>query len=195
MTPRPAAARAASWPVAAGWGAGLIQLSLGAGAITGAQGGAALTAAGVALVILGGANLGWGAATLACGRLVVPRASVVGSLAGLVVLATALAIAPARMPVIAVAAASALLVTAGIGGARATRESAVASLSRSADCAVEGSADAAPGGRDRVALRGLIVSAALVAALVTPVLSATDAGRLAPDHGGHDLVFEDGHTH
>ena len=51
-----------SWAAIAAWGGGLIQLALGAGAITGVGGGLALQAVGILLTVLGAAALGWGAA-------------------------------------------------------------------------------------------------------------------------------------
>jgi hypothetical protein len=44
-------------------------------------------------------------------------------------------------------------------------------------------------------LAGLFISAVLVAAIVTPALGATEAGRLAPDHSGHGIVLDGGHGH
>ena len=63
---------------------GSIQLALGAGAITAAGGGPAIRVAGIPLVVIGASGLAWGAVTLARGRIVVPRASIAGTLVGIV---------------------------------------------------------------------------------------------------------------
>ncbi len=152
---------ARSWPALTAWGAGLIQLALGAGALTGAQGGAVPITAGIALAGLGAAGFAWGGTALARGRLVVPRAGVVGVLTGLVALAAALGTDPEHVSVAAVAAASALLIATGIGCALTLRRA------------------GRPGSRMRVL--GLVVSAVVVAALVTPALAASEAARLAGD--------------
>src|SRR4051794_25917789 len=76
-------ADAPSWPAVAALGGGLVQLALGAGAITAAEGGLAIRVVGILLALIGAAAIGWGAATLARGRLVVPRVSIAGSLAGI----------------------------------------------------------------------------------------------------------------
>ena len=72
-------------------------------------GGGAARGAGAVLVIIGVGALGWGAATLARGRILAPRAGVAGALAAFVVAVAALAIDPARTSVAAVGAASVLL--------------------------------------------------------------------------------------
>lgn len=166
---------ATSWPALTAWGAGLIQLALGAGALTGAQGGVVLHSAGIALVGFGAAGFAWGGATLARGRLVVPRAGVVGVLAGIVALAAALGAGPARISPLAVAVASALLLATGLACARAVR------LHRS------GRVDAAP---PRMLV--LLASAVLVAAVVTPALAATESGQLLGD-GRSPVVLEHHH--
>lgn len=160
-----------SWAAVAGWGAGLIELALGAGALTG---GRAVRGAGTALVALGAAGLAWGAATLVRGRIVAPRTGIVGTLAGIAAGIAALAADPARMSVLAIAAGSALLVGAGLACATRLRDR-------------DGWTDAAS-----PRLWTLVVAAFVVAALVTPALGATEAGRLAPDHGTHGVV-EPGH--
>ena len=166
----PAALRGAapSWAAVAAWGAGLVQLALGAGAVT--QEGAA-RGAGIALVVLGASALAWGAVTLARGRIVVPRAGVAVSLAGVAAAVAALAADPVRVSVAAVAAASILLLTIALACATRLR-------SRGGSAA-----DASP---PRV--WAIIVAAVVVAALATPALAATDAGRSAKPHGEHGIV-------
>ncbi|WP_375385118.1 hypothetical protein [uncultured Microbacterium sp.] len=166
--------RTSSWPAVAGWGAALLQLALGAGALTGA-GGVWLGVAGATLAILGAGGLVWGAATLARGRIVVPRVGVAGALGGIAAATVVLMLDPLRTSVVAVAAASALLIAAGIGCGIAVRRG--------------------PAGRaTRTGVLGLLVAAVLVAGVVTPALGATEAGRLAPSHTGHDLIFDE-HQH
>ncbi|MFH8248747.1 hypothetical protein ACH3VR_00080 [Microbacterium sp. B2969] len=157
----------AAWGAIAAWGAGLIHLALGAGAVT-----AGHSPAGMPLVALGAAALAWGAAALARGRVVIPRAAVGGVLLALIAGAVALGLDPARISVVAVAAASALLVVVGIGCGLALR------------------------GREagRPGIPVIILAAVIVAAIATPTLAATEAGRFAPDHGSHGIVVT-GHTH
>lgn len=157
---------ATSWPALTAWGAGLIQIALGAGATMEAQGGAVLFSAGIASIGLGAAGFAWGGTALARGRLVVPRAGVVGVLLGMAAMAVALTADPARFSVMAVAAASALLVATGIGCARASR--------RVREAATDASG--------RLRLTGLLVSAAVVAAVVTPALAATEASQLRDEN-------------
>jgi hypothetical protein len=159
---------AVSWAAVAAWGAGLIELAIGAGAVP--QGGAA-RGAGVVLLALGAAGLVWGAVTLARGRIVVPRTGVAAALAGIAAATVAVASDPVRTSVLAVAAAAALLVTIALACASVLRRRA------------RKATDAAP---PRV--WGILVAAVLVAGLVTPALGATEAGRNATGHGGHELV-------
>lgn len=163
-------ASAAAWPAVAAWGAGLVHLALGAGAVT-ARGGAQF--AGLPLIALGAAFLVWGAVVLARGRLVAPRTTVAGVLAGLAAGALALAADPVRTSVAAVAAASVLLIAVGFGCGRALR-------------AGRGTDAASP------RLAGLLVAAIVVAGIVTPALAATEAGRHAHDHGE---IVEPAHSH
>lgn len=157
-----------AWAAVAAWGAGLIGLAIGAGALP--QGGAA-RGAGIALLALGAGGLVWGAATLARGRIVVPRAGVAGALAGIAAATVAVAVDPVRTSVLAAAAATALLVTVALSCAGVLR-------ARS-----RGKADAAP---PRV--WAILAAAVIVAGVVTPALGATEAGRNATFHGGHELV-------
>lgn len=165
-----------SWHAPAAWGAGLIEIALGAGTIIATSGGAATRAVGFLLLTFGVAALVWGALSLHRGRLIAPRLVVAGALAGVLLSAVALALDPVRISVFAVAAASVLLVAVALA--------AVAALRRRRT----GRADA---GSPRIV--ELIVAAVIVAALVTPALSATEAGQLAPDHGEHGVMVDPGH--
>jgi hypothetical protein len=170
-------AGAPSWTAIAAWGGGLIQLALGAGLIT-AEGDPAIRVAGILLAVIGAVAIGWGAATLARGRTVVPRLGVAGSLAGICMTAVALSLDPARVSVVAVAVTVVLLVAVALGCAlglrRATRR----------DLSLRGPQAARPH------LLGLIVGAVVVAGLVTPALAATEAGQHAVPHGE---MVEPGH--
>ena len=171
------AANTAAWSAPAAWGAALIQLALGAGSLSaGALTAGAFT--GAPLVILGTAGIAWGAVTLARGRLVAPRAGVAGALAGIVSGAAALAADPARTSIVAVAAASALLVVVGLACAGTLRR-------RPGRRATH---------RPTTRLAPLIASAVVVAAIATPALAATEAGRIAPDHSTHGTVVDE-HRH
>lgn len=152
-----------AWAAVAAWGAGLMEFALGAGAMTDGAG----RGAGVILIVLGAASLVWGTMTLVRGRLVVPRTGVAGALTGIGVVVAAFSLDPARTSIAAVGAAVVLLIAVGVAAARQMR--------RPADAA-------AP----RIAV--LMIAAIVVAGLVTPALGATEAGRLAPDHGSHGVV-------
>lgn len=151
----------------AAWGAGLIELALGAGALT--NGGAA-RGAGAVLVALGAAALVWGAATLVRGRIIVPRTGVAASLAGLAAAVAALAADPVRTSLAAIGALAVLLLATALACASRVRRRG-------------GRADAAP---PRV--WAILAASAVVAALVTPALAATDAGRSAVPHGRHGIT-------
>jgi len=163
-----------SWPPLAAWGAGLIQLALGAGILTGTD--AAPRAAGILLVVVGAASLGWGALRLA-GRSL-DRTGLGVALTGVLATGTALIVDPVRTSVAAVAVAIALdaLVGALIGRSRRPRTR------------------RAPSPRAVVAgvppFIGFFVAAIAGAGVVTRALASTEAGRLAPDHGSHGTFVE-----
>lgn len=165
------------WPAIAAWGGGLVQLALGAGAMMTAEGGPAIRWAGLLLVAFGAAAIGWGAATLARGRMVVPRLSIAGSLAGIFAAAAALILDPARVSVFAVAAGVALSMAVALGAAINLRR---------------GSAPSSRPDAGRRRLAGLVVAAVVVAGIVTPALAATSAGQQAVPHGD---LFAPGHAH
>jgi len=168
-------ASAVLWPAVTAWGAGLVQIALGAGAVTGST----VQPAGLPLIALGLLALAWGATALARGRVIAPRAGVAGALAGLIAGALALAADPARTSILAVAAASVLVVAVAIGCGRALR-------------ATQRTTASAP---PKPRLAGFFVAAVVVAAVITPALGATEAGRLAPDHSVHGGVIEEPHHH
>ncbi|WP_404434547.1 hypothetical protein LG299_07830 [Microbacterium lacus] len=155
-----------AWAAVTAWGAGLLELALGAGAFGGA-GGNTVRVLGITLVMLGAAGLVWGAATLTRGRLIVPRVGVSGALLGIVLTVLTVAADPARVSVLTAAAASVLLIVTALACARQSRKR----------------ADAAP---PRIAV--LLVAGVLVSAVVTPALSASEAGQHAVPHGEHTFV-------
>ena len=169
-------ADAPSWPAIAAWGSGLIQLALGAGAITADGGGPAIRVAGILLVVIGAAAIGWGAVTLARGRIVVPRLSIGGSLAGILAATAAMALDPIRVSVFAVAASIVLSIAVALGCALTLRRARRAHTAKP---------DA--GARRLIAL---MVAAVLVAGVATPALAATEAGQHAVPHGE---MVEPGH--
>lgn len=169
-----------SWPALAAWGGGLVQLALGAGAITGAGEGSAVRVAGVLLTVVGAVAIGWGVVTLARGRIVVPRLGIAGSLAGISAGVAAMTLDPTRISVFAVAAATALLVAVALSCALELRRASRPSSIRTRDAA-------------RPRLIGLLIGALLVAGVVTPALASTEAGRHAVPHGEHSELVEPGH--
>lgn len=173
-------ATVAAWPSIAAWSGGLILLALGAGALTAAEGGATIRSIGVALAAAGAVAIGWGTANLILGRALAPRIGVAGAMASAAIAVAAFALDPGRMGILAVAPAVGLLLLAGIA------------------CALELRAPrsgARHGGNPRRArLAEIIIGAVLAAAVVTPALSAVEAGYLAP--AGGDVVIPDvGHQH
>lgn len=177
---------APSWPAFAAWGGGLIQIALGAGAITGEGASVAARAAGFLLLTLGLAALGWGLATLVRGHIVVPRTSAAGAVVGIVLAATQLGLDPSRTSIFAVAVASLLLLAVALRSVREIRRANGRTTTAETDAA-------APRETPNANVLGIVVGALLVAALVTPALAATEAGQLAPDHGDHGMIMEPGH--
>ncbi|GAA1960554.1 hypothetical protein GCM10009776_24000 [Microbacterium deminutum] len=175
MDAAPSRSSAPSWAAVSAWGAGLLEIALGAGMMT--EAGGAARGAGAVLIIIGAGAIGWGAAMLARGRVIAPRASMAGALAGLIAAVVALGIDPVRTSVAAVGAASALLVAVALACGWVVRRQRRGTV-RTA----------------QPRLSALLVAAVIVAAVVTPALGATEAGRLAPDHSGHGLVVP-GHQH
>lgn len=196
------AAMTRSWPMLGALGAGLVLTALAAGA-----GGAPQ----VVLAGLGIAGLGWAALSLRAGRIVAPGTvlavsagalAIVGWLvaAGAMTDVAGLPLAAASVFVVAVALSAAFELrrrrgadaephprpryrrspspSAPVPGARPRADAAASTIPPTpvrTRTAVEG----------RMSLLGLVGGAALVAALATPALAATEAGRLALPHGEH----------
>ena len=173
-----------SWPSLAATGAGLIQLAIAAGVVTGAGGESRAAGPGVlaaVLLVLGPAALGWAALVLVRGRIVAARLAMLGSVAGIIALTGMLMVEPDRTSILAVGVAVAFLVVTGAACALHTRREA-----RSSDrSGVPHTA--------RASAIGVLVGAAAVAALVTPALASTEAGQLAPSHSDHMVVPGHGH--
>jgi hypothetical protein len=172
-----------SWPSLAAAGAGLIQLAIAAGVVTGAGGESRAVGPGVlaaVLLVLGPAALGWAAFVLVRGRIVAPRLGMLGSVAAIIALTGMLMVEPDRTSILAVGVAVAFLMVTGAACALQTRRAARAS----------GTAPRTA----RVSAIGVLVGAAAVAALVTPALASTEAGQLAPSHSEH-MVVPGGHGH
>ncbi len=168
---RPHGSRLVSIAAVAAWGAGLILLALGAGTVTARSSAAAV---GIVLMVLGVSGIAGGALALARGRIVVPRAGVLAALAMLLTGTAALAIDPARVSVAALAAASVLAVVYAVVCAVAMR--------------------ARTPRRDAASLLTLLIAGVVVAAIVTPALSATEAALLAP-RDGQPAIMVDPHRH
>ncbi|MCM3696960.1 hypothetical protein [Microbacterium oleivorans] len=172
-----------SWPALAAWGAGLLHLGLGAGAIVkGAD--AADRGIGVLLASIGAGTVAWGVVALLRGRVVAPRAGVGVSLAGLVAVTVLLVVGPPQTSIYPVVVSAGLGLAVGVVSAVTLRR---AERSRSSRAAARTAA--------RTSVGGLIVGAFLLAGLVTPALAATPIGSDAPGaevnevfmpgHGGH----------
>ncbi|MGF6822195.1 hypothetical protein M2317_001099 [Microbacterium sp. ZKA21] len=178
--PAPSSRSAAAWPSIAAWSGGLILLALGAGALTAAEGGPAIRSMGAALVAAGAAAIGWGAASLILRRTLAPRSGIAGAMASAAIAVAAFVLDPARMGILAIAPAVAMLLVVGVA------------------CALELRAVRSRSGRGGNAERGrlaeIIVGAVLAAAIVTPALSAVEAGYLAPA-GGTVVIPDTGHHH
>ncbi|WP_160132989.1 hypothetical protein [Microbacterium sp. SLBN-146] len=151
-----------AWAAVAAWGAGLLACALGASAAT--HGDIILA---VPLLVIAAAALAWGAAALVRGSLPAPRTAIAAAIGGVVAVVAALLADPARTSVAASALACALLLSVALGCGRRLRME----------------KDAAP-----PRLSVLLIAAVVVAGAVTPALGATEAGRLAPDHGSHGII-------
>lgn len=167
-----------SWPSVSAWGAGLITAALGAGAITRPDSGAVASGLGIGMVALGLASLAWGAAVLSAGRLVTPRLALTGVLVALTAATALLFAMPAHTSILAVAAASLLLVVVGATAATHLRR-----LRH----------DPTPRSAQPMSVVGLLVAAAVIAVVVTPALGATQNAVLLRDDGTVPVITHEGH--
>lgn len=185
-----------SWPALAAWGAGLLGLGLGAGAVTQAVDPAS-RGVGVLLVLVGAATLAWGVAALATGRIVLPRLTTAGSLIAIAAAVSALALDPQSVSALAVGSIVLLTLVVGIAAATTVRRASRTDSDSVVDAAGEASttepviARAASAGREqrRTSMVGLIAGAVIVAGLVTPSLGSTVVGSDAPSHSDHEFVL------
>jgi hypothetical protein len=171
-----------SWPMLAALGAGLVLLALAAGA-----GGVTQPA----LAVLGIAALGWGVLALRAGRVLAPSVVLgvaAASLVGTGAAVTSGAAAMTDVPPAALAAASVFTVVVALAAGFTLRR-------RRQDPARRTRRDRSSRVRpDLGSLLGLVAGAALVAALATPALAATEAGEQAVPHGTHQPELPaDGH--
>ena len=170
-----------AWTTVASWGGGLIQFAIGAGMITGTSTLAA-RGYGLVLVVTAGAALLWAALHLA-GR-AATRWGVAFAVAGVVLTGASLAVDTGRISVVAVGAGIALWGVAGATVAASTRPPRRTAAGRPARAS-----------RRRNGVTGMLIASVAVAAVVTPALASTEAGRLAPDHSAHTFIFDGGHGH
>lgn len=187
-----------SWPMLAALGAGLVLMALAAGA-----GGAAQPA----LIVFGIAALGWGVLALRAGRVLAPSVVLVAAAVTLVGMAAAVATGASVSTDVApgpLAAASVFIVVMALSAGlelRGRTRRAGRDESLAVGRGVSDASSSRPARREAsVAARliGLASGAALVAALATPALAATEAGEQAVPHGTHqlDLVEQPGgHGH
>lgn len=167
------AAMTRSWPMLCALGAGLVLAALAAGA-----GGAPQAV----LAGLGVAALGWGVLSLRSGRPLAPRTvlgvAVAALLAGGAWVGSGAVTDVAGFPL---AAASVFIASIALSAALTVRAARRAEQLRTDEPAKPASRDPHP----RRTLVGLAVGAALVSALATPALAATEAGESAVPHGRH----------
>ncbi|MFB9308491.1 hypothetical protein BJY17_002043 [Agromyces hippuratus] len=186
------AAALRSWPMLAAFGAGLVLAALAAGA-----GGAMQPA----LVVAGVAALGWGGLAFRAGRVIAPSATLVATAAALVGMAAAVSTGAAAMtdvPPGPLAAAAVFIVVVALSAGLELR-----ARTRPARSAGRGRGDRVAATSDTARLIGLVAGAALVAALATPALAATEAGEHAVPHGSYQTgtdaplpgVEQPGHAH
>lgn len=159
------------WIAFAAIGTGLIHLALVVGAPL---------PFGVAFAVCGATELGWGVLAMARTRLPVPRAALVGALLPLLLwIAVLLAAITLDSPAVA---APLHFLPMGV----ATILELFAALTLVVSRRRERSHPNAPASTNAAKyLIGLMIGSLVVAALTTPALAATEAGRFAKPHGEH----------
>ncbi|WP_430646758.1 hypothetical protein [Agromyces sp. GXS1127] len=175
-----------TWPMLAALGGGLVGTALAAGA-----GGAPR----VVLAGLGVAALGWGVLSLRAGRPLAPPATLAASVAALLLAGAAVASGSmSDVPGLPLATACVFLAAVALSVAPAARRGRAvtakpeASAGDRAAVACRRPARPSPAAEARRSLAGLAIGAALVSALATPALAATEAGRSAVPHGEHGTI-------
>lgn len=178
-----------SWPPLAAWGAGLLEIGLGAGAVTKGVD-VASRGIGTLLVVVGAVTFGWGVAALATSRVAAPRTGMTVSLVGIGGVVAALVVDPGRIGVQAVGVCVLLSLIVGVAAATAVRRG------RPRPATADGTRASGPrsAGAQRTSILGLVAGCVVVAGLVTPALGSTAVGSDAPDHSGHRVVLP-GHGH
>jgi hypothetical protein len=144
------------------WGGALVLIGLGSGALVGANSSTAGRIGGLMVATYGLVVFLWAALSLSSGRMITPRAAVIGCLAGIVAAVALLALEPAHTSVVSVAAATALLAATAV-------------------CTVGSARQGGP----PTPLRAwaLVAAAAVVAVVVTPALGAAQDAVLRSDDG------------
>ncbi|MEL4319305.1 hypothetical protein WJX64_09835 [Leifsonia sp. YIM 134122] len=187
-----------AWPPLAALGAGLIHLAVAASA-------PAVLA--VLLAVLGIAEVTWGIAVLRAGRPVLVRIALVVSSASSALwaavafslVAVGAAEPAASVPLLPLLAATMFTLSVAAVCARSLRraDASAAVTASTGSSAVHASphAPSAAGGGWRF-VGAFAASAALVSAIATPALAATEAGQYAHPHGEHGVeLVVPGHEH
>jgi hypothetical protein len=207
-SPFPSASSAGrAWPPLAALGAGLIHLAVAASA-------PAVLA--VLLAGLGIAEVAWGIAVLRAGHPVLLRLALVASSAssalwvavGFSLVAVGAAAPAVSVPLLPLLAASVFTLSVAVICARMLRRAdAVATVTASTGSTpsalasprgpgAAGTASAAGGSGGWRFVGAFAASAALVSAIATPALAATEAGQYAHPHGEHGIeLVVPGHEH
>lgn len=187
-----------AWPPLAALGAGLVHLAVAASAPAFLAG---------ALVLLGVAEITWGIAVLRTSRLPLVRLALVVSASSSALwvavafslVAVGAAEPAASVPLFPLVAASVFTLSVAAICARSLRRAdavtAVTGSTGSASSAVAAPPAASAGGGWRF-VGAFAASAALVSAIATPALAATEAGQYAHPHGEHGVeLIVPGHEH
>lgn len=171
----------ALWPALASLGAGLVLFATAAGAAP---------AVAIPVGIAGAVELAWAFSVLRAGRLVMPRAAIVGGAVGIVGSGFLLLTGPvALVPFVALFVfhwSIAIAAVIELRGARARSLGAAATVAMAPSTAPSTASAPAPAPRQRRAgafTIVLVIEAMLVAAIATPALAASEAGEFAVPHG------------
>ncbi|KQQ93237.1 hypothetical protein ASF62_16090 [Leifsonia sp. Leaf325] len=187
-----------AWPPLAALGAGLIHLAVAASA-------PAVLA--VLLAVIGIAEVVWGVAVLRAGQPVLVRLALVVSSASSALwvavafslMAVGAAEPAASVPLLPLVAATVFTLSVAVVCARSLRraDAAVVTASTGSASSAVQTAPAAPGAGGGWRFVGAFAaSAALVSAIATPALAATEAGQYAHPHGEHSVeLVVPGHEH
>lgn len=189
-----------AWPPLAALGAGLIHLAVAASA-------PAVLA--VLLAVIGIAEVVWGVAVLRAGQPVLVRlALVVSSASSALWVAVAFSLTAvgaaepaASVPLLPLGAATVFTLSVAIICARSLRRADAAAAVTASTGSASSTAQTSPaapgaGGSGWRFVGAFAASAALVSAIATPALAATEAGQYAHPHGEHGVeLVVPGHEH